>query len=84
MSRFPLLAGMAAALLAVHIPFALAQISPQVGTGAETEMFQAVLHAAPDGTTALYLADSNTNAPIGGADIQAQAGEWQGAGQPTP
>lgn len=84
MSRFPLLAGMAVALLAAHIPFALAQIAPQVGTGAETEMFQAVLHAGPDGATLLYLADTDTNAAIAGADIQAQAGEWQGRGHPTP
>ena len=84
MSRFSLLGGMVAALLAVCVPLARAQISPQTGTGAETEMFQAVLQAAPGGTTALYLADTNTNAAVVGADIQAQAGDWQGRGQPTP
>lgn len=84
--------------MAAHVPLALAhggedhstlapplaQVSPQTGSGAETEMFQAVLQAAPGGATLLYLADTNTNVPIAGADIQAQAGDWQGQGHPTP
>lgn len=88
---------MVAALMAAQIPLALAhggedhstpppplaQVSPQTGTAAETEMFQAVLQAAPGGVTLLYLADTDTNAAISGADIQAQAGDWQGQGQPT-
>lgn len=98
MSRFSLLGGMVAALMAAQIPLALAhggedhstpppplaQVSPQTGTAAETEMFQAVLQAAPGGVTLLYLADTDTNAAISGADIQAQAADWQGVGQPTP
>lgn len=98
MSRFSLFGGMVAVLMVAHIPLALAhggedhstlapplaQVSPQTGIGAETEMFQAVLQAASGGATLLYLADTATNAAITGADIQAQAGDWQGPGRPTP
>lgn len=49
------------------------------GAGAEGGAFQAVLVAAPKhGRTELYLADIDTNAPVAGAAIEADAGTWQG------
>lgn len=55
----------------------------QPGYGADGTAFQAVLAPEPGGTTLLYLADADTNAPIIGAAIEAEAAGWQGVGEPT-
>lgn len=67
-----------------------ASVAPQVapltfaqsGHSAEGAVFQVSLFPQDD-KTMLYLADTDTNAPITGARIEAEAGGWQGAAQIT-
>lgn len=55
----------------------------QPGAGADGTVFQAVLAPGGDGSTLLYLADIDTNAPIAGAVIEAEASGWQGVAEPA-
>lgn len=64
-------------------PPPLPQIVVQPGNGGETDLFQVVLQPDATGGTVLYLADSQSNAPIANADIAIEAGAWQGRPQPT-
>lgn len=57
-------------------------VTEQSGSGAEGSAFQVVLYPA-DGKSALYLADADTNAPVSGATIDAEAGGWQGQAKAT-
>lgn len=57
-------------------------VTEQSGFGAEGTAFQAVLFPA-NGKSVLYLADADTNAPITGATIDAEAAGWQGQAKPT-
>lgn len=65
---------------------AASQVAPltfaQSGHSAEGAAFQVSLFPQDD-KTMLYLADTDTNAPITGARIEAEAGGWQGAAQIT-
>jgi RND family efflux transporter MFP subunit len=65
-----------------NAPVHAAPIAQQAGFAAEGAAFQAVL-VPGDGTTLLYLADADSNAPIGGAAIEAEGGGWQGMATPT-
>lgn len=58
-------------------------IAADLGFGAEGSAFQAVLTAAEDGATLVLLADADSNAPVGGAAIEAEAGDWRGKAEPT-
>lgn len=94
----PIRAGLAALLLAVALPSAvlahggedhgaLAPVAAPVvaaksGFAAEGTAYQAVLYPA-GGKSVLYLADADTNAPVTGAAIDAEAGGWQGKATPT-
>lgn len=61
---------------------AAAPIVRQTGFVAEVTAFQAVV--VPDGThSRIYVADADTNEPISGATIEAEAGAWRGAGRPS-
>lgn len=66
-------------------PPAPAQVSTpvkQTGFAADGTVFQAVV--VPDGKhSRVYLADLDTNEPIIGATIEAEAGAWRGAGRPS-
>lgn len=53
------------------------------GFGAEGGIFQAVLVPAADGSTMIYLADMDSNAPVAGATIEADTGTWQGSARPA-
>lgn len=55
----------------------------QPGFGADGTAFQAVLVPEEGGTTLLYLAHLDTNAPVADAVIEAEAPGWQGTAQPT-
>ncbi|MBI5163903.1 MAG: efflux RND transporter periplasmic adaptor subunit [Magnetospirillum sp.] len=70
MSRFLVLgAALAATLLCAP---------PSLAAGADGSAFQVVL--VPEaGRTVLYLADADSNAPVGGAAIDAEAVGWQGS-----
>lgn len=57
-------------------------IAETTGFAAEGSAFQAVLYPAGN-KSVLYLADASSNAPIGGATIDAEAGGWQGKATPT-
>lgn len=57
-------------------------VSEQSGSGAEGSSFQVVLYPTKD-KSALYLADADTNAPVSGASIDAEAGGWQGQAKAT-
>ena len=48
------------------------------GFGEETDAFQAVLVPGTSGTSLLYLADTDSNAPIDGATVNAESREWRG------
>lgn len=90
--------GLAALLLAVALPSAVLAhggedhgappaaaaptVTEQSGSGAEGTAFQAVLYPA-EGKSVLYLADADTNAPVTGAAIDAEAGGWQARATPT-
>lgn len=50
--------------------------------GAEGGQFQAVLVPSADGRTLLYLAEADTNAPVTGATVEADAAGWSGQAQP--
>jgi cobalt-zinc-cadmium efflux system membrane fusion protein len=64
------------------LPAALAQpVTPGLGT--EGDVFQAVLVPGSDGRTLLYLADLDSNAPIDGAAIDAEAEGWSGKALPA-
>lgn len=54
------------------------------GAAGEGTAFQAVLVPMPAaGTTALFLADADSNAPIAGATVEVEAGGWRGAATPA-
>ncbi len=54
-------------------------VTVTLGAGTEGTAFQAVLMpVAKDGSTTLFLADIDTNAPVDGAVIEVEAGSWQG------
>ncbi|CAA7625631.1 Membrane-fusion protein [Candidatus Terasakiella magnetica] len=55
----------------------------QSGFGADGSAFQVVLYPA-DGKTMVYLADIDSNAPVTGASIEAEADGWRGSAQVTP
>jgi cobalt-zinc-cadmium efflux system membrane fusion protein len=57
--------------------------SAQTGFAADGTAFQAVLAPEGGGHVLLYLADSDTNAPVGGARIDAEAAGWSGRAEPT-
>lgn len=57
-------------------------VTEQSGFGAEGTAFQVALYPT-DGKSVLYLADADTNAPVGGATIDAEASGWQGQAKPT-
>ncbi len=95
----PIRTGLAALLLAVALPTAVLAhggedhgapaaaapaptVTEQSGYGAEGTAFQAVLFPA-NGKSVLYLADADTNAPVAGATIEAEAGGWQGQATST-
>lgn len=95
----PIRTGLAALLLAAVLPTAVLAhggedhgapaaaapapaVAQQSGYGAEGSAFQAVLVPA-NGKIILYLADADTNAPVVGAAIDAEAGGWQGQAQAT-
>lgn len=69
--------GPAAAVAAAAPPAA-----ERSGIGAEGSAFQAVVFPGT-GKSVLYLADADTNAPVLGAVIDAEAGGWQGRATPT-
>lgn len=61
---------------------AAAPMVRQTGFAAEGTVFQAVV--VPDGAhSRIYVADADTNEPISGATIEAEAGAWRGAGRPS-
>jgi len=61
---------------------AAAPVAVQTGFAADGSVFQAVM--VPDGThSRIYIADADTNEPISGATIGAEAGVWRGAGRPS-
>ncbi|TAN56264.1 MAG: efflux RND transporter periplasmic adaptor subunit, partial [Magnetospirillum sp.] len=70
-------AGLSALLLSAVWP---ASVHAQSGFATEGAAFQAVLIPA-DGRTLLYLADVDTNAPVVGATVAAEAAGWQGPAQ---
>ncbi|EME72061.1 membrane-fusion protein [Paramagnetospirillum caucaseum] len=75
---------LALTLWAALIPSVLAQpVTPNIGIGAEGEVFQVVLVPGSDGRTLLYLADLDSNAPVAGAAIDAEAGGWTGKAEPA-
>lgn len=63
-------------------PPAAAALLPAVttaGAAGEGTVFQAVLLPVPKaGTTTLFLADADSNAPVADATIEVEAGGWQG------
>jgi membrane fusion protein, heavy metal efflux system len=54
------------------------------GFGADGSVFQIVLVPGTDGATLVFLADSDSNAPVTGATIDADTGAWQGRATATP
>ncbi len=52
------------------------------GFATEGSAFQVAVFPT-DGTTKLYLADVDSNAPIAGATIEAESGAWQGSARAT-
>jgi cobalt-zinc-cadmium efflux system membrane fusion protein len=52
--------------------------SSAAGFAADGTAFQAVLVADEDGSSRLYLADADSNAPVAAATIEAEAGDWRG------
>jgi|ThiBio_inoc_biof_1041523.scaffolds.fasta_scaffold09907_2 RND family efflux transporter MFP subunit len=94
----PIRAGLAALVLAVALPSTVFAhggedhgapaaapapvVTEQSGSGAEGTAFQVVLYPTKD-KSALYLADADTNAPVSGASIDAEAGGWQGQAKAT-
>ncbi|MCC7168666.1 MAG: efflux RND transporter periplasmic adaptor subunit [Rhodospirillales bacterium] len=56
--------------------------STETGYSAEGDIFQVVL--LPQGKhSRLYLADGDSNAPVAGAVIEAESGNWKGSARPT-
>ncbi|CAA7612610.1 Membrane-fusion protein [Magnetospirillum sp. LM-5] len=55
----------------------------QPGFAADGTAFQAVLVPEDDGHVLVYLADADSNAPVGGARIDSEAAGWSGTAQPT-
>ncbi|MBI3445230.1 MAG: efflux RND transporter periplasmic adaptor subunit [Magnetospirillum sp.] len=53
------------------------------GFGAEGEAFQAILVPSTEGGTRLFLADTDTNAPVSDAAIDVEAPGWQGKARPA-
>lgn len=53
------------------------------GFGADGTAFQVVLAPQAGGTTLVYLADIDTNAPVAGASLTVEAAGWQGQAEAT-
>lgn len=53
------------------------------GHSAEGSLFQVVVRAEVGGRTTLWLAESDTNAPVAGAAIEAEGQGWRGMAEPT-
>jgi RND family efflux transporter MFP subunit len=60
----------------------LSSAPAQTGFAAEGDAFQVVMLPGEDGSTRLFLADLETNAPVAGATIDAEAAGWQGQAHP--
>jgi mono/diheme cytochrome c family protein len=75
----------AARLIGLVLAAVLALATParaESGFSGEGLAFQLVAYPG-DVTTALFLADLETNAPVEGASIEADDGVWQGVARPT-
>jgi cobalt-zinc-cadmium efflux system membrane fusion protein len=55
----------------------------QPGFGADGTVFQIVLAPQAGGTTLVYLADMDSNAPVAGASLDVEAAGWQGRAEPS-